>query len=95
MEVIEPVLVLVIRSCKFPISVANVGWYPTADGILPNNADTSAPARLKRKILLPASGKNMEIIRSSGRMLNSYFPLPWEPGLFMWLMAPDLYEPLI
>merc|ERR1712128_236102 len=26
-------------------------WYPTADGIRPSNADTSAPACTKRKIL--------------------------------------------
>ena len=37
-------LVVVILSCKFPISVARVGWYPTAEGILPKSADTSDPA---------------------------------------------------
>jgi hypothetical protein len=34
-DVIEPLFVEVIRSCIAPISVANVGWYPTADGIRP------------------------------------------------------------
>ena len=47
----DPRLVEVIRSCIKPISVASVGWYPTADGILPNRADTSEPAWVKRKIL--------------------------------------------
>ena len=27
------------------ISVARVGWYPTADGIRPNKADTSEPIK--------------------------------------------------
>lgn len=36
----EPFLVVVMRSCIVPISVASVGWYPTADGIRPNKADT-------------------------------------------------------
>ena len=40
----DPFLVDVILSCKSPISVDNGGWYPTAEGILPNNADTSEPA---------------------------------------------------
>ena len=48
---IDPLSVDVILSCKLPISVANVGWYPTADGILPNNADTSEPAWVNLKIL--------------------------------------------
>ena len=34
-----------------PISVASVGWYPTADGIRPKRADTSEPACVNRKIL--------------------------------------------
>ena len=34
-----------------PISVASVGWYPTAEGILPNNAETSEPACVNLKIL--------------------------------------------
>lgn len=34
----------VMRSCICPISVARVGWYPTADGIRPRRADTSDPA---------------------------------------------------
>ena len=50
-EVMEPLLVVVILSCKAPISVASVGWYPTADGIRPSNADTSEPACVNRKIL--------------------------------------------
>ena len=44
-------MVVVILSCKFPISVANVGWYPTADGILPNKAETSDPAWVNLNIL--------------------------------------------
>ena len=48
---IEPFLVDVILSCISPISVASVGWYPTADGIRPRSADTSEPACVKRKIL--------------------------------------------
>ena len=39
-EVMEPFLVVVILSCMVPMSVARVGWYPTADGIRPNRADT-------------------------------------------------------
>ncbi|MNT82210.1 hypothetical protein D3C72_2219060 [compost metagenome] len=46
MEVIEPVLVEVMRSCRTPISSARVGWEPTADGIRPSSADTSVPARV-------------------------------------------------
>ena len=41
----------VILSCKNPISSARVGWYPTAEGILPNNVETSEPACEKRKML--------------------------------------------
>ena len=48
---IEPFLVEVILSCIAPISVAKVGWYPTADGILPNKAETSEPAWVNLKIL--------------------------------------------
>ena len=40
-----------ILSWSAPISVANVGWYPTADGILPNKAETSDPAWVNLKIL--------------------------------------------
>ena len=36
--------VVVILSCILPMSVARVGWYPTAEGIRPNKADTSEPA---------------------------------------------------
>lgn len=36
----DPFLVVVILSCIVPISVARVGWYPTADGIRPSRADT-------------------------------------------------------
>ena len=41
----------VILSCICPISVASVGWYPTAEGIRPSNAETSDPAWVKRNIL--------------------------------------------
>jgi hypothetical protein len=44
MDVIEPVLVEVMRSCRRPISSARVGWYPTAEGIRPSSAETSVPA---------------------------------------------------
>lgn len=40
-EVMEPLLVVVMRSCRPPRSVARVGWYPTAEGIRPSRADTS------------------------------------------------------
>ena len=50
-EVIEPLLVEVIRSCRSPISVASVGWYPTALGIRPSSAETSEPAWVNRKML--------------------------------------------
>src|SRR6266568_3634751 len=51
MEVIEWPRVEVIRSCSWPISSARVGWYPTADGILPSSVDTSEPAWVNRKML--------------------------------------------
>ena len=41
----------VILSCIAPISVAKVGWYPTADGILPSKAETSDPAWVNLNIL--------------------------------------------
>ena len=44
-EVIEPFTVDAMRSSRSPISVDRVGWYPTAEGILPSSADTSMPAR--------------------------------------------------
>ena len=40
-EVMDPFLVVVMRSCRPPRSVASVGWYPTADGMRPSSADTS------------------------------------------------------
>ena len=45
-EVIDPVFVEAILSCKTPISSARVGWYPTADGIRPRRAEHSVPARV-------------------------------------------------
>lgn len=36
----EPLRVVVILSCMVPMSVARVGWYPTAEGILPSKAET-------------------------------------------------------
>lgn len=39
-EVMDPFFVVVILSCIVPMSVARVGWYPTADGIRPSKADT-------------------------------------------------------
>jgi hypothetical protein len=50
-EVIDHLLVDVILSCNVPISLANVGWYHTAAGILHINADTSAPACVNLNIL--------------------------------------------
>ena len=50
-DVMDPLSVEAIRSCSTPISVASVGWYPTADGIRPRRADTSEPACVKRKML--------------------------------------------
>ena len=47
---IDPVLVVVILSCIVPMSVARVGWYPTADGIRPSKADTSEPACVNLQI---------------------------------------------
>jgi len=32
------------RTWRRPMSVARVGWYPTADGMRPKSADTSEPA---------------------------------------------------
>ncbi len=43
-DVIEPLLVEVMRSWRSPISVPSVGWYPTALGMRPSSAETSAPA---------------------------------------------------
>ncbi len=40
----DPFCVVVILSCMVPMSVARVGWYPTAEGMRPNRADTSDPA---------------------------------------------------
>ena len=48
---IDPFLVDVILSCMAPISVASVGWYPTAEGILPSSAETSEPACVNLNIL--------------------------------------------
>src|SRR5919202_1316906 len=50
-DVIEPCDVDVIRSCSWPISVASVGWYPTALGMRPSSAETSEPAWTNRKML--------------------------------------------
>lgn len=50
-DVMDPFLVVVILSCNAPKSVAKVGWYPTADGIRPNKADTSEQAYVNLNIL--------------------------------------------
>ena len=50
-DVMDPNPVDVILSCKRPMSVASVGWYPTAEGMRPRRADTSEPACVKRKML--------------------------------------------
>src|SRR5712671_4591408 len=67
-EVIEPFLVDVMRSCSSPISDSKVGWYPTADGMRPNSADTSEPACVKRKML---STKNSTSWPSSSRKYSA------------------------
>jgi len=41
----------VILSCNSAISVAKVGWYHTAEGVLPKSADTSEPACVNLNIL--------------------------------------------
>src|SRR3989344_1500355 len=46
-----PFLVDVILSCNSAISEAKVGWYPTAEGILPSKVETSEPACENLKIL--------------------------------------------
>ena len=51
MDVIEPFFVEVILSCRIPISVPRLGWYPTAEGILPRSAETSEPASVYLKML--------------------------------------------
>lgn len=43
-DVIDPLVVVQIRSWSAPKSVANVGCYPTAEGIRPSRADTSEQA---------------------------------------------------
>src|SRR5580698_4772913 len=50
-DVIDPLLVEVIRSWRTPISFARVGWQPTADGERPRSADTSEPAWENLKML--------------------------------------------
>ena len=50
-EVIDQSFVEVILSCSAPISVASVGWYHTAEGILQRSADISEPACVNLKIL--------------------------------------------
>ena len=61
-EVIDPVFVEAILSCKTPISSARVGWYPTADGIRPKRAEhsvcllyTSPSPRDQRGSRMPSS----------------------------------------
>src|SRR3989344_4173426 len=50
-EVMEPLVVEVMRSWRRPISAARVGWYPTAEGTRPRSEDTSEPACTKRNTL--------------------------------------------
>ena len=58
-EVIEPFLVVVILYWRAPKSVAKVGWYPTADGIRPNKAETSEHAWVNLKILSMKSNTSL------------------------------------
>ena len=48
-EVMDPLWVVVMRSCRPPRSVASVGWYPTAEGMRPSRADTSELACTGRR----------------------------------------------
>lgn len=50
-EVMEPLVVVQMRSCSAPKSVAKVGCYPTAEGIRPSSADTSEQACVNLKML--------------------------------------------
>ena len=82
-DVMEPFLVVVILSCIVPISVARVGWYPTADGIRPNRADT-CKKRETRVLCLAFQfhdqytkhpGKDIILSTSCGRLKLTYFCL--------------------
>ena len=42
-DVMMPFFVVMILSYMLPMSVARVGWYPTAEGIRPSRADISDP----------------------------------------------------
>ena len=72
-DVIEPFLVVVIRSCICPMSVAKVGWYPTAEGIRPSKADTSEPntVRSKRSTGL---GKSKDVVDEEQDVLSLLVP---------------------
>ena len=48
-----------MRSWRVPISSASVGWYPTADGILPSRVETSLPAWTNLKILSMKSNTSL------------------------------------
>src|SRR5947209_16007891 len=78
-EVTDPFLVEVMRSCNSPISVARLGWYPTAEGMRPSSADTSEPAWVKRKMLSmnssvsePSSSRKYSADRKSTRLNSSH-----------------------
>ena len=58
-EVMDPLCVVVMRSCRPPRSVARVGWYPTAEGIRPSRADTSELA-CKRSLSLQHNTTNVQ-----------------------------------
>ena len=51
-DVIDPLVVVVMRSCSMPRSVDSVGWYPTADGMRPSSADTSELACSRHTAML-------------------------------------------
>src|ERR1700722_2343338 len=80
-EVIEPFLVDVMRSCNSPISVARLGWYPTADGMRPSSEETSEPACVKRKMLSmksstsrPSSSRKYSAIASADSATRARAP---------------------
>src|SRR5919202_916509 len=85
-DVIEPCDVDVIRSCSWPISVASVGWYPTAEGSRPSVADTSEPAWVKRKMLSMKIRTSRPSSRKYSAIVTPVRPTRWRApgGSFIW-----------
>ena len=82
----EPRCVEVIRSCSWPISVASVGWYPTADGMRPRSADTSEPACTNRKMLSMKSRTSWPCSRKYSAIVSPASPTRNRApgGSFIW-----------